>query len=85
MDFTNRLKTITAGFEYPSGYEPYDCYNGLIARWMGGCYGLTKFSAPTNVTAVYCADSTRRSIVGEKDPVFGYVWSKSDEEYKFLV
>jgi len=83
MDFSNRLNTIAPGFKYPSGYEPYDKYEGVIVQWMDGAYGLCKTS--TVLTAIYRGDSTRAHINGDTDPVYKYIWPKSDEEYKFLI
>lgn len=86
MDFTYRHATIKAGFVYPEGYAPYECYEGIIAGWQG-CNGLATFSSPKNASAYYKSNSqiTPSGNQWVKDTKYKYLWPKSDEEYKQFV
>ena len=83
-NFTYRFNTIKA-IEYDNGDEPINLFNGYIVGWQNGEYGLTPFSVPKKVTAVYRhrehnINNTLKNY--EKDPVYGYYWPHNDEYYK---
>lgn len=83
-NFTYRFKTIKP-IEYDNGDEPINLFNGPISRWQNGEFGLTAFSVPKNVTAIYKQrePNIKNTLANyEKDPVYGYYWPHSDEYYK---
>ncbi len=84
--FEFRHASIQGGGGYPFGYEPYDKYNGLIAWWQSGEFGLGTTSSPKNVTAVY--KSCSQGMWHEHtfpDPVYpNLFWPLPDEDYKKL-
>ena len=89
MDFTYRFATIKSGFVYPDDYRPYESHEGLISRWFNGG-GFSKLSSPKHTSACYVSNSQITPKNNEKqkwikDPVYGYLWPKSDEEYKKFI
>jgi hypothetical protein len=85
-DFTYRYKTICAGFQYEKVEDaPINLFNGYIVQWQNGEFGLTTFSVPENVTAIYKQRETNINNTlenYEKDTKYGYYWPHNDEYYK---
>jgi hypothetical protein len=81
--FANRYNTIRAEGHYEKEDAPVNLFNGYIVRWVDGQFGLTPFSVPKNVTAVYSHRPTYITLENyEKDPLYGYYWPHNDEYYK---
>ena len=81
--FKYRLMTIKSCMVYPTGYEPFEKCEGLIAYFQKGSLGLRKFSSPPNETAVYVSNSHRSYPQNQYvDPVYGFIWPRPDEDYK---
>ena len=82
--FYYRLMTIRPNFHYPPGYEPRSLLNGNIAYWMPGSSGLTSFSQPKDVTAVFKSNSVLNEWsknTWEQDQKHYYYWPLPDSEY----
>jgi hypothetical protein len=85
--FYYRLMTIRPNFHYPPGYEPRSLLDGNIAYWQPRATGLTSFSQPKDVTAIFKANSL--DIISnewskktwEQDPKHHYYWPLPDSEY----
>ena len=75
------------GIYYPSEYQPYHLGNGCISHFTMGSSGLTAFSAPKNVTAIYVSNSNKspKGFSYDKMDKHSYFWTMPDEAYsRFL-
>jgi hypothetical protein len=84
-DFTYRYKTIRANFKYDDCDAPIDIFDGYIVGWQDGEFGLSRFSVPKNVTAIYkqrAANINNTLENYQKDNQYGYYWPHNDEYYK---
>ena len=81
--FTNRHATIQKCIYYPNEYQPYHLGNGLISHFIMGSYGLSSFSSPVDVSAIYVSNSVKspKGFSYDKMDKHCYFWSMPDEAY----
>jgi hypothetical protein len=80
-EFSNRHRTIRAGYIYPSTYEPTRLLDGMIAYWANGNSTLTTGGDAPGITAVYKHNPTIKNAMNFYDKKFNLYWPRPDEDY----